>query len=25
VASAYFARDGRLRASLPVEGTPYSR
>ncbi|HYW84648.1 MAG TPA: molybdopterin cofactor-binding domain-containing protein, partial [Spirochaetia bacterium] len=25
VAGAYFARDGKLRTSLPLEGTPYSR
>jgi CO/xanthine dehydrogenase Mo-binding subunit len=25
VAGAYFALDGRLRSSLPLEGTPYSR
>ncbi len=24
-AGAYFARDGKLRTSLPLEGTPYSR
>lgn len=25
VAGAYFARDGKLRTSLPLDGTPYSR
>ncbi len=25
VAGAYYARDGRMRYALPLEGTPYSR